>query len=402
MSLKDKNILLIITGGIAAYKALELIRLIRKAGGNVQCVLTKGGAQFVTPLSLSALSENPVYSDLWSLKEESEMGHIRLSREADVIVIAPASADFLAKMVNGFADDLASTTLLAADKPVLFAPAMNHKMWDHPATQNNAQKLVSYGYRQIGPDRGDMACGEHGFGRMAEPEEILKSLEHFFNPEKPLRGKKAIVTAGPTLEPIDPVRYLSNHSSGKQGYAIAEALHDAGADVTLISGPTTLPPLQNISIISVQTAAEMLKASEKALPADIAVCTAAVCDWRLETSADQKLKKTKDQKTLKIELHKSDDVLQTLSTHEKRPDLVIGFAAETENLEKHAKEKLKAKQCDWILANDVSAAKVFGRDENHVVFFSHDEKEDWGKHKKSDIAKRLVEKIIEHITLNKK
>jgi len=393
--LENKSVLLVITGGIAAYKSLELIRLLRKNGAHVRAILTKGGAQFVTPLSISALCEEEVFTDLWSLKDETEMGHIRLSREADVIIVAPASADFLTKLAGGKADDLASTTLLAADKPILFAPAMNHKMWDNAATQDNLSLLKSRGLSQIGPDEGDMACGEYGLGRMSTPETILQAvLDSFY--DRPLKGLHAMVTAGPTHEPIDPVRYIGNRSSGRQGYAIAAALDLAGANVTLISGPVSLPAPPNVTLIKVKTAEEMLAACLNALPADIAICAAAVADWAPKKLSDHKIKKRGDKTPPSIALKENPDILKTLCTHKKRPALTIGFAAETKDLLKNAKAKIKAKKCDWILANDVSDEKVFGKTENHVHFISTHENEDWNQSPKAEIARRLVRKIIKH------
>ena len=393
--LKNKSVLLVITGGIAAYKSLELIRLLRKNGAHVRAILTKGGEQFVTPLSISALCEEEVLTDLWSLKDETEMGHIRLSREADVIIIAPASADFLTKLASGKADDLASTTLLAADKPILFAPAMNHKMWDNSATQDNLNLLKSRGLIQIGPDEGDMACGEYGLGRMSTPESILQATLDFFF-DRPLKGLHALVTAGPTHEPIDPVRYIGNHSSGRQGYAIAAALELAGAKVTLISGPVSINAPPNVTHISVTTANEMLNACVDALPADIVVCAAAVADWAPKTLADHKIKKRDDKSLPSITLKENPDILKTLCTHKKRPSLAIGFAAETNDLIENAKAKIKKKKCDWILANDVSDEKVFGKTENHVHFITKHETEDWNQSPKAEIARRLVNKIIEY------
>ena len=394
-ALKTKTILLVITGGIAAYKSLELIRLLRKNGASVRAILTKGGAQFVTPLSVSALCEEEIFTDLWSLKDETEMGHIRLSREADLIVIAPASADFLAKMAHGKADDLASTTLLAANKPILFAPAMNHKMWENNATHDNLQKLRARGMTQIGPEEGDMACGEFGPGRMSPPESILQSvLDHFY--KRPLKGLHALVTAGPTHEPIDPVRYIGNRSSGRQGYAIAAALELAGAHVTLVSGPVNLPAPPNVEVIHIETAAQMLEACKNALPADIAICSAAVSDWAPQTQAKNKIKKQKGHPPPAIALTENPDILQTLCADKDRPTLVIGFAAETNDLEKNAKAKIQRKKCDWILANDVSHQKVFGKTENHVHFITKHIHEDWKERPKAEIARRLVEKIIEY------
>ncbi len=398
--LKDKNILLIISGGIAAYKSLELIRLIRKNHANVRCILTSGGAQFVTPLSVSSLSENKVYSDLWSLTDEAEMGHIRLSRENDLIVVAPASADILAKMAHGMANDLASTTLLAANKPILVAPAMNPEMWSNTATQDNIAALKHRGVLFCGPDEGEMACGETGLGRMSEADSIFGALTDFFF-EKPLNGKHAIVTSGPTFEPLDPVRFLGNRSSGKQGHAIASALRDAGADVTLICGPVHLPPPTGVKTIHVETGKQMLAACESALPADICVCAAAVSDWAPETASAQKIKKTNAQHTPELKLTQNPDILQTIASHKaKRPKLVIGFAAETQDVEMNAKEKIKRKGCDWIIANQVGAdengnEKAFGTDENQIYFLTLNNVEKWERMRKTEIAERLAHKIIE-------
>lgn len=396
--LKHKKILLIISGGIAAYKSLELIRLIRKAGGDVRCILTGGGAQFVTPLSVSALSENHVYTDLWSLKDEREMGHIRLSREADVILIAPASANILAQMTYGLADDLASTTLLAADKDIIVAPAMNHMMWSNAATQDNINVLKSRRVRVIEPATGDMACGEHGAGRMVEPEDIFDYLETYFLEQRAswgLQGKKVLVTAGPTYEPIDPVRFIGNRSSGKQGYAIAVSLAEAGADVTLVSGPVALSPPEGLTFVPVQTAREMEAACLEVLPVDIAICAAAVSDWGVEGYRDQKIKKGGRGVPPSINLKENPDILHGLSQHKSRPSLVIGFAAETENMLEHARQKRTKKGCDWILANDVSG-NVFGSDENHVYLITNQTEEDWGAATKQQVAQRLVQHIAEY------
>ncbi len=398
--LKDKNILLIISGGISAYKTLDLIRLITKNSGSVQCILTHGGAQFVTPLSVSSLSQNKVYSELWSLNDEAEMGHIRLSRECDLVIVAPASADIMAKMAHGLANDLASTTLLASNKPVLVAPAMNPEMWAHAATQDNIQTLKNRGVHFVGPNAGEMACGETGLGRMSEPEEILSAVTHFFF-EKPLKGRKALVTSGPTYEPLDPVRFLGNRSSGKQGHAIAEALRDAGADVTLVSGPVGLNAPEGVFTVHVETAKEMLVACESALPFDIAVCTAAVCDWAPVSCAGQKLKKKEDQDAPTFELTQNPDILKTISYSNKRPALVVGFAAETEAVLKHAQGKLARKGCDWIIANEVGAdengaEKTFGADENQIYFITQEKHEHWARASKADIAYRLVKNIIQH------
>jgi phosphopantothenoylcysteine decarboxylase/phosphopantothenate--cysteine ligase len=395
-SLENTSILLVISGGIAAYKSLELIRLLKKAKAHVRCILTKGGEQFVTPLSVAALSEETVYTDLWSLKDETEMGHIRLSREADLIVIAPASANIIAQMANGFAADLASTTLLAADKPILIAPAMNHRMWLNPATQDNITKLSARGTHIVGPTKGDMACGEFGPGRMSEPEEIFQAIQAFFTKDRPLSGKRALVTSGPTFEPLDPVRFIGNRSSGKQGHAIARELAEAGAHVTLICGPVNLNDPLGVHTIHVETASEMLNAAETALendPAyDIAVCAAAVADWAPVDPRPQKIKKTFDALAPSIALKENPDILRHISNHKRRPALVIGFAAETENLEANAHAKLIKKGCDWIIANEVTEG-VFGADDNHVIVLAGSTPEDWGTLPKTAIAHRLVKKI---------
>lgn len=385
---------MVITGGIAAYKSLELIRLMKKAGASVRCILTEGGKQFVTPLSVSALCEEQVYDDLWSLKDESEMGHIRLSREADLIVVAPCTANFIAKMAHGLTDDLASTTLLASNAPIMIAPAMNVKMWENDATQENLQhleKLSERGIMILSPVEGAMACGEYGVGRMEEPESIFKAIEKFFAP-KALVGKKALVTAGPTYEPIDPVRFIGNRSSGKQGYAIAQALADEGAEVTLVSGPCHEQPPTGVNLVRVETAEQMLKACESALPCDIGVFTAAVSDWAVDT-ATQKIKKGDGAPTLKFQ--ENPDILKTISNHQNRPSLVIGFAAETENLIDNAKSKLASKNCDWIVANDVSD-NVFGSNENHVYLLSQFKNEEWPRMSKKDVAVKLVQQITEY------
>ena len=401
-SLKDKSVLLVIAGGIAAYKSLELIRLIKKSGGHVRCIITKGGEQFVTPLSVSALSEEQAYTDLWSLKDETEMGHIRLSREADLIVVAPASANIIAQMAHGMAEDLATTTLLAADKPVLIAPAMNHRMWDNPATQNNLKTLNERGIQTIGPTEGDMACGEYGMGRMAEPDDIFAAITAFFF-ERPLNGYKTLVTSGPTFEPLDPVRFIGNRSSGKQGHAIAAALHAAGADVTLITGPVALPDPPGINTVHVETADEMLHACENALPVNIAICAAAVSDWSPADQQDHKIKKRGDETPPAITLKENPDILKTIASHKKRPDLVIGFAAETENLEENAQTKLKNKNCDWLLANLVAQTdkKVFGENQNHVYRVTSSGMSDWQPMNKTAIATKLAEEIANHFVNTK-
>jgi phosphopantothenoylcysteine decarboxylase/phosphopantothenate--cysteine ligase len=396
LALSEKRILLIVGGGIAAYKALELTRLLRKAGIGVRPILTQAGAQFVTPLSLSALAEDKVYSELFSLTDEAEMGHIQLSRSADLVVVAPATADLMAKAAQGLAGDLATTTLLATDKPVLMAPAMNVRMWNHPATRRNLATLKGDGVRFVGPDEGAMACGEFGPGRMAEPAEIFAAIQSMLDgvAPGPLAGKRAIVTAGPTAEPIDPVRLLTNRSSGKQGYAIAAALAELGADVTLVSGPTALAAPAGVRRIEIETAREMLAACEAALPADIAVCVAAVADWRPEAVGAAKIKKGADGPPA-IALVENPDILAALSKGAHRPKLVVGFAAETDNVETHAQAKLARKGCDWIVANDVSIAGTMGGDDNAVAIVSAAGIERWERVHKSEVARKLAARMAE-------
>ena len=395
-ALSDKRVLLIVGGGIAAYKALELTRLLRKAGIGVRPILTAAGAEFVTPLSLSALAEDKVYSELFSLTDEAEMGHIELSRSADLVVVAPATADLMAKAANGLAGDLASTTLLATDKPVLMAPAMNVRMWEHPATRRNLAQLQADGVLFVGPDEGAMACGEYGPGRMAEPPAIFEAILDALAgaASRPLAGKRAVVTAGPTAEPIDPVRLITNRSSGKQGYAIARALSDLGADVTLVSGPTALSAPAGVNRVAVETAREMLTACEAALPADIAVCVAAVADWRPETLGASKIKKGPNGPPA-ISLVENPDILATLSKGKARPKLVIGFAAETDDVEVHAQAKLARKGCDWIVANDVSIDGTMGGDQNAVAIVSNGGIERWYRLPKGEVARRLAARIAE-------
>jgi phosphopantothenoylcysteine decarboxylase/phosphopantothenate--cysteine ligase len=395
--LDEKRILLIVGGGIAAYKTLELTRLLRKAGVAVRPILTRAGAEFITPLSLSALAEDKVYSELFSLTDEAEMGHIELSRSADLVVVAPATADLMAKAANGLAGDLASTTLLATDKPVLMAPAMNVRMWQHAATGRNLATLKADGVHFVGPDEGAMACGEYGPGRMAEPPAIFEAIMGLLGSARPLAGKRAIVTAGPTAEAIDPVRLLTNRSSGKQGYAIAASLAALGADVTLVSGPTALPTPAGVVRIDVESAREMLAASEAALPADIAVCVAAVADWRPESLGERKIKKG-DAGPPTISLTENPDILATLSKHARRPRLVIGFAAETHDVEKNAKAKLARKGSDWIVANDVGVEGTMGGDENAVAIVSAGGIERWERMAKGAVARRLAERIAEELT----
>lgn len=391
----QKRILLIVGGGIAAYKALELTRLLRKADVGVRPILTGAGAHFVTPLSLSALAEDKVYSELFSLTDEAEMGHIELSRSADLVVVAPATADLMAKAALGLANDLASTTLLATDKPVLMAPAMNVRMWLHAATQRNLEALKADGVSFVGPDDGAMACGEFGPGRMAEPPAIFEAIMAMLGPGgRPLAGKRAIVTAGPTVEAIDPVRMLTNRSSGKQGYAIAGALAALGADVTLVSGPTALTAPLGLTRVDVESARDMLAACEAALPADIAVCVAAVADWRPAERGGQKLKK--DGSTpAPLALVENPDILAALSKGARRPKLVIGFAAETHEVEAHAKAKLAKKGCDWIVANDVSVAGTMGGDDNAVALVTARGIERWERMAKGAVARRLADRIAQ-------
>ena len=396
--LAGKRILLVISGGIAAYKSLELIRRLREQGALVRAILTKGGAQFVTPLSVAALSESKVYQDLFSLTDESEMGHIRLSRESDLIVVAPASADLIARMATGLADDLATTALLASDKPVLIAPTMNLVMWAHPATQVNLATIEARGVKRVGPGSGELACGEVGSGRMAEPLEIIAVIERVLVPDARLAEKRVLVTSGPTREPIDPVRYISNHSSGKQGHAIAAALAALGADTVLVSGPTQEPAPAGVRVVSVETAEEMLAACQAALPVDVAVMAAAVADWRVETAGRHKVKKDGRAPPV-LRLVENPDILATISQHgNDRPALVIGFAAETDNVVQNARMKRLRKRCDWILANDVSpGTDTFGGDRNTIHLVDADGIEDWPIMTKREVAARLAERIARHI-----
>lgn len=392
--MNGKRILLIIGGGIAAYKSLDLIRRLRERGASVRCVLTEGGAQFVTPLSVAALSEQPVYTDLFSLKDEAEMGHIRLSREADALLVCPATADLLAKMAAGLAGDLASTVLLATDKPVLAVPAMNVRMWEHAATKRNIAQLRADGVAIMEPAQGPMACGEFGPGRLPDVPDIVNWVaEQLSDAPKPLAGTRALVTAGPTHEPIDPVRYIANRSSGRQGYAVAEALAKLGASVTLVSGPTALPTPPGVARIDVETAREMADACRSALPVDLAVCVAAVADWRVEAS-EQKIKKGADG-TPRLTFIENPDILATLSqSNAMRPRLVVGFAAETENVIAHAQAKIARKGCDWIVANDVSPTTgIMGGERNAVHIITPTSVESWPEAAKADVATLLAERI---------
>ncbi len=395
-----KSVLLIVAGGIAAYKSLDLARRLKERGYALRAILTQGGSQFVTPLALSALIGEKVYQDIFSLTDECEMGHIRLAREPDLIVVAPATADLMARMAAGRADDLAAAVLLATQKPILLVPSMNTAMWSHPATQANFTLLKARGCHSVGPGSGDLACGEVGAGRLAEVPEILSAIEGLLNPERPLSGLKAIVTSGPTREPIDPVRYISNQSSGKQGHAIAKALADLGAKVTLVSGPVTIPDPEGVKTVKVETAQEMLKACQMAQPADIAVCAAAVADWRVQKPSAQKMKKQKDAAPPAIQLAPNPDILAALAQAGKqRPRLVVGFAAETENVVAHAKAKLKSKGCDWILANNVSPGTgTFGGDTNRVHLVAAKGVEDWPVLSKDEVAARLAARIAANLT----
>lgn len=398
---KNPTVLLIISGSVAAYKSLELIRRLREREIEVRTIITKGGLEFVTPLSVASLSGSPAYTDLFSLKDEVEMGHIRLTREADVVVVAPASADIIAKMAHGNTDDLATAALLANNKPLLVAPAMNTQMWNHKATQRNLKQIVADGAQLIAPSSGTLACGEVGAGRLAEPDDILKAILAALSKKKADKPAfRALVTSGPTFEPLDPVRFLGNRSSGKQGHAIAAALAARGAEVTLISGPTALSAPAGVKLVSVTTAAEMLAACQKALPADVAVFAAAVSDWRAAQPAAQKIKKAG--KPPALALTENPDILATISTSKQRPKLVVGFAAETSNLLKNGKEKLERKKCDWIVANDVSRGAGFDADENTVSLISRQATQNWPKASKHDIAEKLAEKIENHLKGAKK
>jgi len=398
------RILLIVGGGIAAYKACELVRLIRKAGGSARCVLTEGGSHFVTPMTLAALSEQEVHSSLWDLKNETEMGHIQLSREADLVVVCPATADLIAKMAAGIADDLATTLLLATDKPVVAVPAMNVRMWLHPATRRNVARLRADGVTVIDPHEGAMACGEYGPGRLPEPPFIWGEIEKLMDRPRPalppgvesggLAGRHIVVTAGPTHEPIDPVRYIANRSSGKQGYAIAGALAELGARVTLVSGPVALPTPRGVHRIDVESAREMAAAVDAALPADVAVMVAAVADWRAEDACGQKIKKDGSGAPPTLVLTENPDILAGLATGPRRPRLLIGFAAETENVIPHAVAKRDRKQADWIVANDVSG-DVMGGDSNRVHLVTGAGVESWERLSKDNVARRLAARIAD-------
>jgi phosphopantothenoylcysteine decarboxylase/phosphopantothenate--cysteine ligase len=398
---QGKRILLIVGGGIAAYKSLELVRRLKERDAHARVILTQGGAEFVTPLSFSVLSEDKAYTDLFDLKDEAEIGHIRLSREADLVVVAPATADLLAKMATGLPNDLASTVLLATDKRVLVAPAMNVRMWQHPATRRNVATLRADGVQFVGPDEGEMACGEYGPGRMAEPEAIVEAITRLLEDKQkgPLSGRHVLVTSGPTHEPLDPVRYIANRSSGKQGQALARAARTLGAHVTLVSGPVVLPDPEGVDLVKVETAQEMLDAVLDALPADIAICAAAVADWHAGAQAAQKLKKTK-RADVTLTLAQNPDILATIAVRgPQRPDLVIGFAAETENVIDNALAKRRAKGADWIVANDVSAETgIMGGDRTTVHLVTGAGVEDWPPMSKDEMAARLLARAAEALS----
>ncbi|MGB0506256.1 MAG: bifunctional phosphopantothenoylcysteine decarboxylase/phosphopantothenate--cysteine ligase CoaBC [Pikeienuella sp.] len=395
-----KHILLIIGGGIAAYKCLDLIRRGRERGYSFACVMTQAATEFVTPLSVSSLSGSKAYQELFDLTDEAEMGHIQLSRSADLVVVAPATADMMAKMAGGHANDLATTLLMATDKPVLIAPAMNVRMWNHAATQRNLTTLKGDGVSVVGPNDGDMACGEFGPGRMAEPAEILDQIDVMLRGTGRLSGKHVLVTSGPTHEPIDPVRYIANRSSGKQGAAIAAALVAEGANVTFVSGPTNTPAPDGATIVNVESAREMLSAATAALPADIAIFAAAVADWRTADESDSKLKKDGTGDIPDLKLTENPDILRTISQLPagERPGLVVGFAAETNDVVAHATAKRLRKGCDWIVANDVSPATgIMGGDQNTVVLIDDGGNNEWPTGSKTDVARKLVDHIANHI-----
>jgi phosphopantothenoylcysteine decarboxylase/phosphopantothenate--cysteine ligase len=398
-NLLQKKILLIICGGVSAYKSLELIRLLKRQGAKVKTILTKSAKEFVTPLSVASLSQEKVYDDLFNAENEAEMDHISLSRWADVILVAPATANTISKLSAGSSDDLASTVILASDKDILLTPAMNVRMWEHPSTKQNLNKLKSYGYKIIGPEIGDMACGEFGEGKMTEPKDILQEIIMYFKSINKNKKLKALVTAGPTNEYIDPVRFITNKSSGKQGYALAKSLAKKGFQTTLISGPTNLEVAHNINLIKVETAGQMLKATQENLPADIAIFAAAVADFKIKEANNEKIKK---QEHLHLELEKNVDILNYVSKHNSlRPKLVIGFAAETNNIQENSKKKLIEKNCDWIIANDVSNKSIgFDSDFNEVSIFYKDEEIEDEKlimKKKSEISDQIIDRVIKQL-----
>ena len=394
---ENKKILLIICGGISAYKSLELIRLFKKNGARVKTILTKNAKEFVTPLSVSSLSQEKVYDDIFSAENEAEMDHISLSRWADAVLVAPITANTISKVASGNAEDLASTVLLASNKQIFLAPAMNVRMWEHPSTKENILKLKSFGYKIIGPEIGDMACGEYGEGKMTEPNEIVNTLKNYFSNLDKNKKLKALVTAGPTNEYIDPVRFITNKSSGKQGYEIAKCLRDNGFDTTLISGKTSIKPLDGVNFVSVETAEEMFKESLNNLPTDVAIFSAAVSDFKVKNYKSTKIKKNEE---FNLELEKNIDILNHISNHNSlRPKITIGFAAETNNLSTNAKKKLNEKNCDWVIANDVSDQTIgFGSDFNKIsIFYKDKPEENFQKMSKSLVAEEIVKRIIQQI-----
>ena len=394
---ENKRILLIICGGISAYKSLEIIRLLKKSGSKVKTILTKNAKEFVTPLSVSSLSQEKVYDDIFSAENEAEMDHISLSRWADAVLVAPITANTISKVASGNAEDLASTVLLASNKQIFLAPAMNVRMWEHPSTKENILKLKSFGYKIIGPEIGDMACGEYGEGKMTEPNEIVNTLKNYFSNLVKNKKLKALVTAGPTNEYIDPVRFITNKSSGKQGYEIAKCLRDNGFDTTLISGKTSIKPLDGVNFVSVETAEEMFKESLNNLPTDVAIFSAAVSDFKVKNYKSTKIKKNEE---FNLELEKNIDILNHISNHNSlRPKITIGFAAETNNLSTNAKEKLNEKNCDWVIANDVSDQTIgFGSDFNKIsIFYKDKPEENFEKMSKSLVAEEIVKRVIQQI-----
>ena len=394
---ENKKILLIICGGISAYKSLELIRLFKKNGARVKTILTKNAKEFVTPLSISSLSQEKVYDDIFSAENEAEMDHISLSRWADAVLVAPITANTISKVASGNAEDLASTVLLASNKQIFLAPAMNVRMWEHPSTKENILKLKSFGYKIIGPEIGDMACGEYGEGKMTEPNEIVNTLKNYFSNLDKNKKLKALVTAGPTNEYIDPVRFITNKSSGKQGYEIAKCLRDNGFDTTLISGKTSIKPLDGVNFVSVETAEEMFKESLNNLPTDVAIFSAAVSDFKVKNYKSTKIKKNEE---FNLELEKNIDILNHISNHNSlRPKITIGFAAETNNVSINAKKKLNEKNCDWVIANDVSDQTIgFGSDFNKIsIFYKDKPEENFEKMSKSLVAEEIVKRIIQQI-----
>ncbi len=395
-SLKDKKILIVICGGISAYKSLEFIRALRKNQAEIKTIITKSAKEFVTPLSITSLSQGKVYEDLFNPENEAEMDHVSLSRWADLIVVVPATANTLSKLSNGTCDDLASTVILASNKKIFLVPAMNVRMWEHPSNQKNINNLREYGYKIIGPEIGDMACGEYGSGKMTEPSEIFKYLENYFKQLKKNNGLKALITAGPTREYLDPVRYITNKSSGKQGYELAKSFRDQGFDTTLISGKTNLKPVEGIKYIEIETADQMLKETLNNLPVDVAVFSAAVADYKAKNYSKEKIKKSDQQN---INLTKNVDIISYVSKHNSlRPKLTIGFAAETENIDENAKKKLSEKNCDWIIANDVSNEEIgFNSDFNQIkIFYKNNSDESIGKMSKSLIAEEIVDRVIKN------